>query len=100
MVKQRLGRGFDTLIPKDLDKSIIEEDKNRVQKVLISDIIANPDQPRREFDQATLAELTTSIKRHGVLQPIIVVRHQNGYRIVAGERRWRAAQAAELLHVP
>ena len=100
MARQSLGRGFDTLIPKDLDKSIMQESGERVQKILIQDIVANPDQPRRVFDQAALDELTSSIKQHGVIQPIIVVRQGNGYRIVAGERRWRAATAAKLTHVP
>lgn len=98
--KQALGRGFDALIPKDLDKTILEEDKSRVQKVLISDIVPNPDQPRREHAPEGLNELTLSVKRHGVLQPIIVVRHGRGYRIVAGERRWRAAKAAGHENIP
>jgi len=100
--KQSLGRGFDTLIPKDLDTSILEEDKHRVQKILITDIVPNPGQPRRSFDKTALAELTESIKSHGVVQPIIVVRGKgtSGYQIVAGERRWRAAQSAKLTHMP
>jgi ParB family transcriptional regulator, chromosome partitioning protein len=57
MAKQSLGRGFDILIPKDVDKTILEEDKHRVQKLLIQDIIPNPDQPRREFDEQSLSEL-------------------------------------------
>ncbi len=102
MARQTLGRGFDSLIPKDLDPSILEEDESRVQKLLIQDVIPNPDQPRRQFEEAGLAELTDSIKRHGVLQPIIVVRHGSGnqYKIVAGERRWRAASAAKLSKIP
>jgi len=102
MVKQVLGRGFDALIPKDLDTSILEEDKHRVQKILIAEIRPNPDQPRREFDPSALAEMTESIKRHGVLQPIIVVKNRaaEGYLIVAGERRYRAAKAAKLTHMP
>jgi ParB family chromosome partitioning protein len=102
MAKQSLGRGFDILIPKDLDTSIIEEDKHRVQKILISDIVANPDQPRREFSDAAHNELTASITRHGVLQPIIVVHAEGGqgYLIVAGERRFRAAKSAKLTHMP
>jgi ParB family chromosome partitioning protein len=95
-----LGRGFDVLMPTDLDPSILEEDKNRVQKILIQDIRPNPDQPRREFDSLALNELALSVKQHGVLQPIIVVRDGSSYRIVAGERRWRAAQAAELQAIP
>lgn len=98
--KTGLGRGFDVLMPTDLDPSILEEDKNRVQKILIQDIRPNPDQPRREFDRLDLNELAMSVKQHGVLQPIIVVRDGSGYRIVAGERRWRAAQLAELEAMP
>lgn len=100
--KASLGKGFDVLIPKDLDNSILEEDKNRVQKILISDIKPNPDQPRREFDPVALKELEASIARHGVLQPIIVVRTtgNNGYLIVAGERRYRAAKTAKLAEIP
>jgi ParB family chromosome partitioning protein len=100
--KQSLGRGFEALIPKDLDRSLLQEESDRIQKLLIKDVFPNPDQPRKELDKRALDELTSSIKRHGVLQPIIVVRstNPNGYRIVAGERRWRAASAAELTHVP
>jgi ParB family chromosome partitioning protein len=100
MAKQSLGRGFDILIPKDVDKTILEEDKHRVQKLLIQDIVPNPEQPRREFDEQSLSELADSIKRHGVLQPIIVIRENDKYHIVAGERRWRASQSAGLTHVP
>lgn len=98
--KSVLGKGFDLLMPKDLDSSILEEDKHRVQKLLIQDIKPNPDQPRREFNETALAEMVESIKRHGVIQPIIVVRADNGYQIVAGERRWRAAKTAQLTHLP
>jgi ParB family chromosome partitioning protein len=98
--KPSLGRGFDLLIPKDLDTSLMKEDTSRVQQILIQDIKPNPDQPRRQFEQSALDELAVSIQQHGVLQPIIIVRHDSGYRIVAGERRWRAAQAAKLTHMP
>ena len=98
--KQSLGRGLGALISDDLDRSILQEDNERVQKILIQDIIPNPDQPRREFDQNSLNELADSIRQHGIVQPIIVVRSQKGYRIIAGERRWRAAGLAKLSHVP
>jgi ParB family chromosome partitioning protein len=100
MAKQALGKGFDILIPKDVDTTILEEDKHRVQKILIQDIVPNPDQPRREFDEQQLSELAESIKRHGVLQPIIVMREGDKYNIVAGERRYRASMSAGLTHVP
>src|SRR3989344_5878946 len=94
-----LGRGFEALIPKDLDSSIFDEDKTRVQKLLIADSVPNPDQPRSSLGQ-NLNELIHSVKKHGVIQPIIVVRRGNGYRIVAGERRWRAAQSAGHKDIP
>lgn len=102
MARQSLGRGFDILMPTNIDKTLLEEDNSRVQKILIQDIVPNPDQPRRDIDDLALSELTNSIKRHGVLQPIIVVRAGGGggYRIVAGERRWRAAKAAKHTHIP
>jgi ParB family transcriptional regulator, chromosome partitioning protein len=100
--KPSLGRGLGALISEDLDRSILTEDNERVQKLLISDIVPNPDQPRREFDETALNELAASLKQHGVVQPIIVMRTsgQNGYKIIAGERRWRAAQLAKLTHLP
>jgi len=98
--KQSLGKGFDALIPTDFDSTILQEDKHRVQPLLISDIKPNPAQPRREFSQPELMELSTSIKQDGVLQPIIVVRAGSGYQIVAGERRWRAAKLAGLKNIP
>ena len=98
--KVSLGRGFESLIPTTLDTEIITDQQERVQNVLISDIIPNPDQPRRDFSQQELGELADSIRRHGVLQPIIIVRHGKQYKIVAGERRWRAAQIAEMKHIP
>ena len=98
--KPTLGRGLGALISEDLDRSILQEDNERVQKLLIQDIIPNPDQPRREFDQSALDEMARSIEQHGVVQPIIVVRHKDKYRIVAGERRWRASQIAKLNNIP
>lgn len=98
--RQALGRGFDALIPTELDESILQEDPSRVQKLLITDIVPNQGQPRREWNDQAMSELTQSVRSHGVLQPIIVVRHGNKYRIVAGERRWRAATAAGLKNLP
>jgi ParB family chromosome partitioning protein len=96
-----LGRGFGVLIPEDFDNSLLTEEKERVQKLLISTIAPNPDQPRHHFDDTILQELASSIKRHGILQPIVVrLAGQDSYSIVAGERRWRAAKLAGLNHVP
>lgn len=99
MARRALGKGFDALIPKEIDESILEEDKHRVQKLLIDEVKPNPAQPRREAE-ADLDELIASVKRHGVLMPIIVIRDKNGYQIVAGERRWRAAKAAGHANIP
>lgn len=100
--RQSLGRGFEALIPDSVDRSILEEDKSRVQNLLIKDIVPNPNQPRRTFDDVALDELASSITTHGVMQPIIVVRSSgsNNYQIVAGERRWRAADRAKLKSIP
>lgn len=100
--KMSLGKGMEALIPTDLDASILGEDQHRIQKILITDIVPNADQPRRQIDKDELSGLASSIKKHGVLQPIIVARRSNkkGYQIVAGERRWRAADQAGLSHIP
>ena len=96
-----LGKGFDALIPTDFDPSLLIDSKDRIQKLFITRIKPNPDQPRRYFDQQSLQELAESLKQFGVLQPLIVVPLADStYRIVAGERRWRAAQIAGLTEVP
>jgi ParB family transcriptional regulator, chromosome partitioning protein len=72
-----------------------------VQRIPIEQIKPNPNQPRREFDQAALMELALSIEKDGIIQPIIVRNAgDNQYQIIAGERRWRAAGAAGLKEVP
>lgn len=96
-----LGKGFDALIPTQFDTSILVDSSERIQKISVSLIVPNPDQPRRTFDEDALGELATSIKRYGVLQPLIVSPNSDDtYRIVAGERRWRASQLAGLAQVP
>jgi ParB family chromosome partitioning protein len=96
-----LGKGFDVLIPTNFDESILLDSKDRVQKLFISDIETNPEQPRRHFDETSLNELAASIKRYGILQPLIVSPgSDNKYQLVAGERRLRAAEKAGLKQVP
>jgi ParB family transcriptional regulator, chromosome partitioning protein len=96
-----LGRGFDSLIPQDFDDQILQDEKDRIKKLFIADIIPNPDQPRTHFDNAALQELAASIKRFGILQPLIVTPGESAkYKLVAGERRWRAAKLAGLMQVP
>ena len=104
--KKGLGRGFDSLIPTDFlddsfDTTIKQEQKVSEQKSLpLSDIQADPEQPRRYFDTAALQELSDSIKEHGVIQPIVVTPMNDGFQIVAGERRFRASKLAGLTEIP
>lgn len=99
--KRGLGKGFDTLLPQDFDSSILADPAERIQKIEIAHIEPNQDQPRRHFDEIALQQLAESIKQYGILQPLVVKPvDENRYQIVAGERRWRAAQKAGLDKVP
>jgi ParB family chromosome partitioning protein len=96
-----LGRGFDALISNDFDKSLLLTPEDRIEKVAVTVIQPSPYQPRKHFDETALGELAGSIKRHGVIQPIVVTPVKDGvYTLIAGERRWRAAQLAGLESVP
>jgi ParB family transcriptional regulator, chromosome partitioning protein len=98
--KSGLGKGLDVLIPSDFDTALLIGAEDRVQNLYISVITANAEQPRRHFEQDALDQLSESIKRFGVIQPIIVSPKGEGYIIVAGERRWRAASLAGLEQIP
>ncbi len=110
--KKGLGRGFESLIPTDLiddsfdpnsayDPTAQQDEKVSQEKTLpIDKLIANPDQPRRSFDQDAIEELSQSVKEYGIIQPIIVTPKGESYEIVAGERRYRAAKLAGLEKVP
>lgn len=92
-----LGRGLDSLFA---DNSV-EEINSSVNKLRIMEIEPNHNQPRKDFDEKALSELSESIEQHGVLQPLVVRPLANGsYQLVAGERRWRAARIAGLTEVP
>ena len=105
--KMGLGRGLDALF----GEAALERSAERVASgssnvsgegytaIAIADIHPNPAQPRRHFSEDSLEELAQSLKRHGLIQPILVRPHGQGYQIVAGERRWRAAQRAQLHQV-
>ena len=94
--KSGLGRGLDALFSEALSGS-----KDSVQMIPVSSIIPNPRQPRTQFKEEELEELSASIKEHGVIQPLIVREQPNGeYVLIAGERRLRAAQIAGLNSVP
>ncbi|AHB42394.1 ParBc, ParB-like protein nuclease protein [Candidatus Saccharibacteria bacterium RAAC3_TM7_1] len=105
-VKKGLGRSFESLIPSELLDESFDPTANDDQKVSdlrtikLSEIMPDPDQPRRQFDETALTELAASIKEHGVLQPIVVVTKDGKYQIVAGERRYRASLQAGKTTIP
>ncbi|MCX8720743.1 MULTISPECIES: ParB/RepB/Spo0J family partition protein [unclassified Lactobacillus] len=95
--KGGLGRGIEALFE---DEPQIEETEEEIQDIDLSAIRPNPYQPRKNFDDKTLKELSDSIKENGVFQPIIVRKSVNGYEIIAGERRFRASKMAKKKTVP
>lgn len=99
-VKSGLGQGLGALIPQDFDTEVLLEAGERVLQVPPEKLLPNPQQPRTTFDELALDELAASIKRHGIVQPLVVTEVKGGYEIIAGERRWRAAQKASLKTVP
>ena len=94
--KKGLGRGLDAI----LADSGYQSDDNGVKTLKIGEIEPNRSQPRKDFSHEELEELAESIKKYGVMSPIIVKKSDDGYTIIAGERRWRAARIAELDEVP
>lgn len=106
--RRALGRGLEQLFSEDgidfdtLENSIVEEAKtnNQIIEVKLSELRANPYQPRKNFDEEALNELASSIKEHGVFQPIIVKKSIKGYEIIAGERRFRASKLAGMQTIP
>lgn len=102
--KKKLGKGLDAIFGGDIT-SLIDDIENNTpessqEKILLSDIRPNPYQPRKVFDEDALNELALSIKEHGIFQPVILKKAVQGYEIVAGERRCRAAKIANLEEVP
>lgn len=102
MNKKGLGKGLGAIFTDNETIAPVEEIQPHEKEIeiAVSDIIPNPLQPRKTFDAGKLAELTESIKEHGVIQPLIVRKNGAKYEIVAGERRWRAAKTAKLKTVP
>lgn len=103
--KTGLGKGLDALFAdnnllQDEEENKVKDGEEVVKKIKIIEIEPNRDQPRKIFDNETLEELAESIKKYGVIQPIIVNRKDDYYEIVAGERRWRAAKKAGLTEMP
>ncbi len=97
--KKVLGRGLSALIPGAAPVTVADQKKGLLV-VPIEKVVPNDRQPRTHFDAQALEELSQSIRENGVLQPILVRRHGAEYQIIAGERRWRAAQRAGLHDVP
>ena len=94
-----LGRGLDAII--STDEEIHANGSSSINEVPVDQIKPNPNQPRREFDEAALQELADSIRQIGIIQPITLRKHSDDtYEIIAGERRWRASQLAGLRTVP
>ena len=111
-----LGRGLSSLIPpkkinkpeedfnyfgsKSDEKQAPADSANGIQEIETIKITPNPHQPRLRFDEEKLRELSVSIKEHGIIQPLVVTKFENGYEIIAGERRFQAAKLAGLKTVP
>lgn len=109
--KKGLGKGLDSLIPDNKSMKSVTSEKNveskedaaaksGVQVMKINEVEPNRDQPRKNFDEDALLELSDSIKQFGVLQPLLVRKRKDYYEIIAGERRWRAAKLAGVKEVP
>ena len=106
--RKALGRGLEQLFNDEglnfdtIENSIIEEAKtnDQIVEIDLSELRANPYQPRKNFDEEALNELALSIKEHGVFQPIIVKKSIKGYEIIAGERRFRASKLAGMQTIP
>lgn len=94
-MSKRLGKGLDALIP-----SLHVNDDDKVIEIALKELRPNPYQPRKTFNEESIAELAQSIKEHGVIQPIIVRTVLRGYEIIAGERRFRASQHCGLEKIP
>lgn len=94
MVKNTgLGKGLDALFKDTIKEEEVQEGE-KILKVNINEVEPNREQPRKKFEEEALEELSESIKRYGVIQPIIVTKKDTYYEIIAGERRWRASKKA------
>lgn len=98
--KTGLGKGLDALFSSNIPEEEIMKENEVVENLKIIEVEPNREQPRKYFDEEALEELAESIKRYGIIQPIIVTKKENYYEIVAGERRWRAAKKAGLTTIP
>lgn len=97
MARKALGRGLDALIP---GRARDAQSGPRLAEIAIEQIRPNPRQPRDHFDEAALDAIASSLTKHGMLQPVVLREIGDGYELIAGERRWRAAQRAGLAKIP
>jgi ParB family transcriptional regulator, chromosome partitioning protein len=100
MQKKGLGRGLSALIPAVAEPKTESSQESLPKQVAVDRITTSPFQPRRSFDEAKIDELASSIRNQGIIQPLIVRPKNDGFELIAGERRWRAAIRAGLSHVP
>ena len=102
--KTGLGKGLDALFSDNLKQEIAKEEQLQegevVQNLKIIEVEPNREQPRKNFDEEALTELSESIKKYGLIQPIVVTKKEDYYEIIAGERRWRASKKAGLSTIP
>lgn len=99
--KSGLGKGLDALFSEPIiDEKEEIQDGEVVKELKIIEVEPNRNQPRKQFDEEALNELAESIKRYGLIQPIIVTKKDGYYQIIAGERRWRASKKAGLKTIP
>jgi ParB family chromosome partitioning protein len=98
--KKGLGRGLSALIPAVAEPKTEPSQDSSPKQVAVDRITTSPFQPRRTFDEAKIDELASSIRNQGIIQPVIVRAKNDGFELIAGERRWRAAMRAGLSHVP
>jgi len=96
--KSRLGKGLDALIPKEIKEETPEN--SGILVMPIEKLHPNKFQPRKKFDDASIKELSVSIKEKGIIQPLMVRKAGSSYEIIAGERRWRASQIAGIRNIP
>lgn len=99
--KKGLGRGIGNFLnSSEKIREVIEEERSKLMEISIEDIVANEGQPRKNFDQEELKDLASSIKKYGIIQPLLLKKKEDKYEIIAGERRFRAAGLAGLERVP
>ena len=95
-----LGKGLDALFSMPIAEEEKQRENDKLKNLKVIDVEPNRDQPRKLFDEDGLQDLASSIKRYGVIQPIVVTEKEGYYAIIAGERRWRAAKIAGLTEIP